>query len=357
MKALKVTRRGGALMGMVAVTALATGLSCANASASATVEHSTTHHVHGLVPTVSAAQAAHASSRAPLLSTKTLRYGGGVDGIGVTTGKEKVYIVFWGTQWGTSSTDTNGNLKFTNDTAGAAGRVQQMIKGLGTGGEAWSGVMTQYCQGVATGATSCPASAAHVQYPTGGGTLAGVWYDNSAAEPSAASEPQIGSEAVKAASHFGNTTSTLNRNAQYVIFSAKGTNPDNYKTNGFCAWHDWNGDLGVSSSVGDVALTNLPYLLDVGASCGQNFVNSGSAGTLDGFTIVEGHEYAETITDQNPAGGWTASSGQENADECAWISSGQGKSANVTMGNGSYPMQSTWSNDTARCDISHVTVT
>jgi serine protease len=29
----------------------------------------------------------------------------------------------------------------------------------------------------------------------------------------------------------------------------------------------------------------------------------------------------------------------------------------VTMGNGSYPMQSTWSNDTARCDISHVTVT
>ena len=357
MKALKVTRRGGALMGMVAVTALATGLSCANASASATVEHSTTHHVHGLVPRVSAAQAAHASSRAPQLSSKTLRYGGGVDGIGVTTGKEKVYIVFWGTQWGTSSTDTNGNLKFTNDTAGAAGRVQQMIKGLGTGGEAWSGVMTQYCQGVSTGATSCPASAAHVQYPTGGGTLAGVWYDNSAAEPTTASEPQIGSEAVKAASHFGNTTSTLNRNAQYVIFSAKGTNPDSYKTNGFCAWHDWNGDLGVSSPYGDVALTNLPYLLDVGASCGQNFVNSGSAGTLDGFTIVEGHEYAETITDQNPAGGWTASSGQENADECAWISSGQGKSANVTMGNGSYPMQSTWSNDTNRCDISHVTVT
>jgi hypothetical protein len=26
------------------------------------------------------------------------------------------------------------------------------------------------------------------------------------------------------------------------------------------------------------------------------------------------------------------------------------------MGNGSYPMQSTWSNDTARCDITHVTV-
>ena len=100
---------------------------------------------------------------------------------------------------------------------------------------------------------------------------------------------------------------------------------------------------------------NLPYLSDVGASCGAGFVNAGSS--LDGYTIVEGHEYAETITDQNPAGGWTATSGQENADECAWISSGQGKSANVTMGNGSYPMQSTWSNDTNRCDISHPTVT
>ena len=267
--------------------------------------------------------------------------------------------MFWGTQWGTSSTDSNGNLKFSNDTAGAAGRVQQMFKGLGTGGEQWSGVMTQYCDGVSYGATSCPASAAHVQYPTGGGTLAGVWYDNAGAAPSAASEPQIGSEAVnRAAPHFGNTTSASNRNAQYVIFFPKGTNPDNYKTNGFCAWHDNAADLGVSSPYGDIALTNLPYLLDVGASCGKNFVNSGTAGTLDGFTIVEGHEYSETITDQDPPHGWTnLVSGQENADECAWISSGQGRSANVTMGNGSYPMQSTWSNDTNRCDISHVTVT
>jgi serine protease len=102
----------------------------------------------------------------------------------------------------------------------------------------------------------------------------------------------------------------------------------------------------------------MPYVLDLGASCGQNFVNSGAAGTLDGFSIVEGHEYSETITDQNPAGGWTNSiSGQENADECAWISSGQGASANVTMGNGTYAMQSTWSNDTNRCDISHPIVT
>jgi hypothetical protein len=91
---------------------------------------------------------------------------------------------------------------------------------------------------------------------------------------------------------------------------------------------------------------------------GENFVNAGSAGILDGYTIVEGHEYAEILTDSAPPHGWSSgfATDQENADECAWISSGQGAAANVTMGNGSYPMQSTWSNDTNRCDIAHVTV-
>jgi len=348
---IRKATRYGALTGLVAAAALVGGMTAGTATAASPT--ATSHaHLHGVVPMVGKA---HPNAT---IGSKTLQFGGGVDGIGVTTGHEKVYVVFWGTQWGTSSTDSNGNLKFSNDTAGGAGRVQQMIKGLGTGGEQWSGVMTQYCEGVAYGATSCPASAAHVPYPTGGGVLSGVWYDNSAASPSAATEPQIAQEAINAAGHFGNTTAASNRSSQYVIFSAKGTNPDNYMTNGFCAWHDWNGDLGVSSPYGDIALTNLPYLLDEGASCGQNFVNAGSAGTLDGFTIVEGHEYAETITDQNPAGGWTHfSNTQENADECAWIRSGRGAAGNVAMGNGSYPMQSTWSNDTNRCDLSHVTVT
>ncbi|MDE3073560.1 MAG: hypothetical protein KGJ63_12615, partial [Pseudomonadota bacterium] len=102
-----------------------------------------------------------------------------------------------------------------------------------------------------------------------------------------------------------------------------------------------------------------PYVYDMGSSCGENFVNSGAAGTLDGFSIVNGHEFAETVTDQNPAGGWTnqikgsRSKGQEDGDECAWISSGTGKSADVVMGTGSFAMQSTWSNDTNECDISH----
>src|SRR5690349_482599 len=291
---------------------------------------------HGAVPTREAAdkmrsyQAKHPD--AALAAGGNLKYGGAVDGIGVTTGSPKVYVVFYGSQWGTAGTDGNGNTTFSGDSAGLAPRVQQLFKGVGTNNELWSGVMTQYCEGVATGATTCPASAAHVGYPSST-VLAGVWADTGSASPSQATGHQLGVVAVAAASHFGNTTAAANRNAQYVIVSPHGTTPDGFNTASgqFCAWHDWNGDTtltggAVSSSVGDIAFTNMPYVTDAGTSCGRNFVNSGSNGTLDGVTIVEGHEYAETITDQNPVGGWTDSSGNENADKCAWVSSGSGAS-------------------------------
>jgi serine protease len=326
---------------------------------------------HGVTPTIAQQHKMDAWAKQHRSSTnatgpETLAYGGGIDGIGVTSGTPKIYLVFWGSQWGTQSTDGSGNLTFSNDPTGGAPYLQKLFKGLGTNNELWSGTMTQYCDGsgVALGATTCPSGAPHIGYPTGG-ALAGVWYDNSSAEPSAATGHQIGQEAVNAAAHFGNTTAASNRYAQYDILSPTGLNPDNYKTGGFCAWHDYNGDTtlsggAVSSSYGDIAFTNMPYVMDQGASCGQGFVTS--PGTLDGYSIVNGHEYAETVTDQNPAGGWTnqqnnSYGGQENGDECAWISSGQGASATVSMATGAFAMQSTWSNDTNRCDISHTIVT
>jgi serine protease len=324
---------------------------------------------HGAVPTREALArmnqywTLHAAKPGSSGSSKTLSYGGGVDGIGVTSGTPKVYLVVYGSQWGTAGTDASGNMTFTGDPVGAVPYLERLFKGLGTGGELWSGVMTQYCDGsgVATGATSCSSSAGHVGYPTNG-AFAGIWYDNSVASPSNATGTQLAQEALNAAAHFGNTTAASNRYVQYVILSPTGTHPDGFNTSGgtFCAWHDWQGDgYGVTSTVGDVAFTNMPYVYDMGSSCGENFVNSGAAGTLDGFSIVNGHEFAETVTDQNPAGGWTnhikgsRSNGQEDGDECAWISSGTGKSADVVMGTGSFAMQSTWSNDTNECDISH----
>jgi hypothetical protein len=322
---------------------------------------------HGVVPSLTW-QRTH---RAPAIhgaSANNLNFQGGtvVNGVnvGVTTGQEQVYLVFWGSQWGSQGTNSSGNATFTGDPNGMAPDLQAFFKGIGTGGETWSGVMTQYCQGVAVGAQSC-GTTNHVAYPSGG-ALAGVWEDTSAAAPAAATAHQIGVEAEAAANHFGNTTEASNRNTQYVVVSPTGTDPDSYLLNGFCAWHDWSGDTtmdggGAVNSPFPFAFTNLPYITDAGASCGEDFVNSGSAGLLDGVTIVEGHEYAETITDQFPAGGWLDNSGYETGDKCAWISSGQGASQDISLTTGSFAVQSTWANDfnggSGGCEVSHAIVT
>ena len=318
---------------------------------------------NGVVPTRSWLHAHPQFAPTRNASASNLSYGGGISGVGVTTGAEKVYLVFWGSQWGSQSTNSSGNLQFSGDPVNMAPDLQAFFRGLGTGADTWSGVMTQYCEGVATGSQTC-GTTSHVAYPTGG-ALAGVWEDTSSAAPPAATGHQIGVEALAAANHFGNTTTASNRDAQYVVVSPTGTDPDLYQLQGFCAWHDYSGDSTLSGgAVGSpfpFAFTNLPYITDVGAACGENFVNAGSVGLLDGVTIVEGHEYAETITDQFPAGGWTDSTGAENGDKCAWISSGQGAAQNITLTTGTFAVQSTWANDlaggTGGCEVSHPIVT
>ncbi len=321
---------------------------------------------HGVIPTIQqnakmkSWKTANATTAAT--GTETLSYGGGVDGIGVQSGHSKVYLVFYGSQWGTQSTNSNGDATFSGDADGAAPVAQEMFKDIGTGNELWSADLTQWCDGpnVSSGATSCPSNANFIPYQSGG-VLSGVWYDNSAASPSAATGHQLGVEAVNAAAHFGNTTAASNRDAYYVILSPHGTNPDNYQGQ-YCAWHDYNGDStltggAVTSNYGDIAFSNQPYNMDSGSGCGVGFVNS--PGTLDGWTMTLGHEWHEMMSDQNPAGGWTnhtgsSYNGQENSDECAWISPGTtGGAANVTMGTGTFAEQASWSNDTNACAISH----
>ena len=140
---------------------------------------------------------------------------------------------------------------------------------------------------------------------------------------------------MRAATHFGNTTAASNASVQYVIATATGHNSNGFKTQ-YCAYHS-----ATSSTYGNVAYTNLPYITDAGASCGANF---NGLGPDAGITIVSGHEMAETITDQFPSSGWVDSSGAENGDKCAWISSGQGAAADISLSSGKFPVQSLWSN-------------
>ncbi len=247
-----------------------------------------------------------------------LSYHGGVGGIGVETAP-KVYVVFWGSQW-------NGN-----DPSGEASTVTSFLSGAG--GSSWLNSVTQYCQGVASGTISCGSSGQHAGNPSS--LYGGSWSDNGSAAPSSPTQNQLAAEAVRAAAHFGNTAAGSNNSTQYVIATATGNNMNGFATQ-WCAWHS-----STSSSYGNIAYTNLPYITDGGSSCGANF---NGLGPKAGITIVEGHELAETITDQYPNGGWLDGSGSENGDKCAWISSGQGASANVNLSTGTFPVQSLWSN-------------
>lgn len=249
-----------------------------------------------------------------------LSYHGGVGGVGVETGADKVYLVYWGTQWN------------SNDPSGEAAIQQNFFNHVGT--SSWNNSVTQYCEGVASGTVTCGSSGTHATNPSG--VLAGVWFDNAAAAPSHPTQSQLAGEAVAAAGHFGNTSSSSNTQVQYVINTATGNNASGFGTQ-YCAWHS-----STSSSFGNIAYTNMPYITDAGASCGANFNNLGSKA---GITIVGGHEFAETETDIFPNGGWLDGSGSENGDKCAWISTGQpGASANVTMNGATFPVQSLWSN-------------
>lgn len=249
--------------------------------------------------------------------SNNLAYRGGVGGIGVETAP-KVYLVLYGSQW-------------SSDPSGEAAIVQNFLGDVG--GSSWLNSVTQYCQGVPSGTIFCNGAGTAAGNPN---TLyAGTWIDNASAAPSRPSQSQLAAEAVAAAAHFGNTSAGSNANAQYVIATAHGNNSSGFGTQ-YCAYHSYT-----SSPYGNVAYTNLPYITDAGASCGANF---NGLGPNAGITIVEGHELAETISDQFPSGGWLDGGGAENGDKCAWISSGQGASASVSLGGGRYPVQSLWSN-------------
>ncbi|HEY8741300.1 MAG TPA: hypothetical protein VIN56_11980 [Candidatus Dormibacteraeota bacterium] len=263
--------------------------------------------------------------------SKNLSYHGGVGAVGVETGTDRVYLVYWGTQW--------NNGAAANDPAGEAAIQHDFFTAVG--GSSWNNSVTQYCQGVASGTIFCNEAGTPATNPITG-VLAGTWYDNTAAAPSSPTQSQLASEAVKAASYFRNIDSSLsNSQAQFVINTATGNNMSGFGTK-WCAWHS-----STSDSFGNIAYTNMPYITDAGASCGANF---NGLGTDAGITIVGGHEFAETETDIFPNGGWLDSRGAENGDKCAWISSGQGAAADVQIKAASatsgplFPVQSLWSN-------------
>lgn len=339
------------------------GASTGPAAAAAPLTDPTLGHPHrfGAVPRPTTEKAAQ---RIPAADLETrgrpkgslggpLRYDGGP----VVTGSPKVYLVFYGSQWGAESTDGAGYATFSGDPDGVAPELQAFYAGLGGDAELWSAIASQYCQGITTFSHVCPATAAgvaHVAYPSSG-VLAGVWEDTSYTPPSGPpgspgiatiSQTQLAQEAADAAVRFGDTSV----DAQYVIVSPTGTNPAGWldPTNGFCAYHDNTGDYGSQVTGPNVSFTNLPYIPDINPADCSGLANPQR---LDGLTEVASHEYAEVLTDPLPGGStaWTDRRGHEIADKCQFVSPGSpGAAYYLTLGTGTFDVQGLWADDSGK---------
>ena len=294
----------------------------------------------------------------------------------------KEYLVYWG--WGqsgawpsgtscSSQSITEGPFSATLacDPDGAGKYMGDFLQQIG--GTPWAGVQTQYFQ---TGS----GTQQNITNPTE--QLAGVWVDDSNpntlpktsmnnAAGSSNTLTVLGKEAQAAVSHFGITD--LN-DANIVIVQPPGLSDPNALSQGYCAFHDYTWP-GVASNVYNsiqqgISYSNIPYQLAINSGgvnvCGENAVNSGAQGKLDGFSIVLGHETEETVTDpgaedvvgSSPTylGGWYDTiDANENGDKCAWVGldplTGQGTepipgALGDIKGNAgaTFAVQSLWSN-------------
>jgi hypothetical protein len=208
----------------------------------------------------------------------------------------RVYVDFW--HW-------------TSDPSGEAPYLRRFLSSVG--GTSWLATVHQYGGG------------------WNGQLLAGTWSDPNLV-PSSPSDAQIQAEAVLAAKHFGVGNSV---DVQIVMATPSGHSTPGFGTS-FCAYH------GAVAADPSITYTDLPYMTNAGGSCGEDSVN-GSNGTLDGVSIVEGHELAESITDPL-INAWKDASGNEIGDKCAWTDL-----TNLSTVAGTFAVQPLWSNAINGC--------
>ncbi len=288
---------------------------------SARLGHTRAAGISGIVPPVGA----KVKSQAATACTEpncALQYNGGS-----VQHSPHVYLLFWGPSWSTNSGEE-----------ASASYLESFYAGLGLQPQdSWSTTTDQYTDG--TG------------HPSFSGSVYKGAFEDASTPPYGATQSQLAAEADAFTS---NQAITDLSDAQIVVATQSGTCPAGFYASScdggsgdYCAWH----------SISNEPYTNLPYVLDSGSGCGEDFVNAN--GTEDGFSIVGGHEYAETITDPDPETGWIdlndGVSGGEIGDKCAWGGEGWGGGdpyGDVHLSTGSFAMQSLWSNAVSGCTMS-----
>jgi hypothetical protein len=232
-----------------------------------------------------------------------------------------VYLLFWGPNWQSDSKQQ-----------ASATYLENFFAGLGNNqaDDNWSTITSQYADG-----TGAPAFTGLV--------YEGATFDIST-PPTGATRAQIAAEADTFVQndHIADTT-----DAQIVVATQSGTCPQGFagascptSNNPYCAKH--------SSSL--APYINLPYVPDAGAKCFKDFVNPPPNGDNDGWSIVGGGEYADTITDPFRTGWFDPSNNSEIGHKCAGIHPGSpGGAFDLTLATGTFAMEDLWSNAAGGC--------
>ena len=192
---------------------------------------------------------------------------------------------------------------------------------------------------------TCPTTAAH---PTNSaGQFVNFWWDNTPISTTPTSG-DLAASARRAARYFGNSTQASNVNAQYVIATPHGHNTADFTNGSICAWHWYTG---WDSYGGYLPYTDLPYMPD-NPNCGMNRVHAGSAGYLDGVTLVASHEYAESVTDPF-MNAWMDENGAsgETGDKCHFKDPGYATDMSFLVDGKTmwFPVSPNWSNAVRGC--------
>jgi hypothetical protein len=133
-------------------------------------------------------------------------------------------------------------------------------------------------------------------------------------------------------------------NGVYEVLTAPGVNETSGFLTSYCGWHTaagYNGTTIQYAFIGDAAGPSL------GNCAAQTSSSPNNDPGADAMASVMAHELEEAVSDPH-LNAWYDSSGNENADKCAWTFgttyiSGNGV-ANMTLGSMNYLIQQNWVN-------------
>lgn len=131
-------------------------------------------------------------------------------------------------------------------------------------------------------------------------------------------------------------------NGVYFVLTSKDVNETSGFCSQYCGWHTSGTITKVDikySFVGDAARCI--------SSCAAQSTSPNNNPGADGMLSVIAHELEEAATDPDPGSGWTFSSGNENADQCAWTfgteyTAANGSKANMKINGFDYLIQQNW---------------